>query len=320
MKKLYHEYFHIPENGKISDKVMLGRTVVAALCVILCLCAFSVSTYAYYYMTVVSSGNNVQAATFEVEVLQVYADDDDGTPVAAADSGSYTYQLDAGKTYTVAMQLSGSVKNAHVVINVEERETAVAAMALDESQEPGGLTVGTYHTETIGINGETKTVQFELQVASNAKVTLQPCWGKAPSDAGGNIAVYDTSLLEEEEEEELEPATNTDLEENPSFNNPAEPDTPIDSNDSADSSAPVVPNTPTTEENGTTDEGNAEGEGESAGGDEDTGSDQSTGEGEDDITTGSEGVTADDAVTDEGDAADENNTVSGDETTGTEVA
>ena len=307
MKKLYHEYFHIPENGKISDKVMLGRTVVAALCVILCLCAFSVSTYAYYYMTVVSSGNNVQAATFEVEELMVY---DDDTLVAAADSGSYTYQLDAGKTYTVAMQLSGSVKNAHVAIKVEALETAVAAMALNEGQEPGGLAVGTYHTETIEINGETKTVQFGLTVASDAKVTLQPCWGKAPADAGSNIAVYDTLLLEEEEEEELEPATNTDLQGNFS-GDPVEPDTPIDSNESTNPSNPVVPDTPTT------DEGNAEGEGESAGGDEDTGSDQSTGEGE---NTGGEEGAADDAVTDEGNAADENNTVSGDDTTGAEVA
>lgn len=308
MKKLYHEYFHIPKNGKISDKVMLGRTVVAALCVILCLCAFSVSTYAYYYMTVVSSGNNVQAATFEVEELRVY----DGNEKVDAPEG--VYSLTGGKEYTVVLQLSGSVKNAHVAIKVEAPEASAAVMAVDEGQATGGLSVGTYYTATIELDGNTKTVQFGLTVASDAKVTLQPRWGKTPADVNEPISVSEPTLLEEEEPET---ATPSDLEENPSFNDPVEPDTPVAPNDSTNSSDPVVPNTPTTEGNGTTDEGNAEGEGESAGGDENTGSDQSTGEGED--TSGGEGA-ADGAVTDEGNAADENNTVSGDETTGAEVA
>lgn len=270
MKKLYHEYFHIPENGKISDKVMLGRTVVAALCVILCLCAFSVSTYAYYYMTVVSSGNTVQAATFKVEV---YLDGSD-TPATAYASGIYT--IPTG-THTVKLMKTGTAEKVYFLINNNGVETYTGYLSGEDS--------------------------FTISVETTATLTLK--WGKLPN---GTPVEF---IMEDDLQEELEPATPSDLEENPSFNNPAESDPPVNSNDSANPGNPVVPDTPTT------DEGNAEGEGESAGGDEDTGSDQSTGEGE---NTGGEGGAADDAVTDEGNAAEENNTVSGDETTGTEAA
>lgn len=36
MKRLYQKYLAIPKNGKVSDKVVLGRAAVTALCMILC--------------------------------------------------------------------------------------------------------------------------------------------------------------------------------------------------------------------------------------------------------------------------------------------
>lgn len=309
MKKLYHEYFHIPENGKISDKVMLGRTVVAALCVILCLCAFSVSTYAYYYMTVVSSGNTVQAATFEVEVTVK----DSSSQTVAAPDGVYT--LDANSEYTVVVIPRGSAKGfAVVTVASQAGNQALMLASVDEGEGEGSgeeqaaipeidiSGAGTYYTPQLFEDGQAKAATFTIQTTEAVTMSIEAHWGKKQDSLEATLITVDFSsidsallLLEEEEEEELEPATNTDLQ-------------------GDYSGAPVVPNTPTTEENGTTDEGGIEG------GDEITDGDQSTGEGEDDITTGSEGVTADDAAIDEGDAAEENNTVSGDETTGTEVA
>lgn len=323
MKKLYHEYFHIPENGKISDKVMLGRTVVAALCVILCLCAFSVSTYAYYYMTVVSSGNTVQAATFEAEV-HVFEGNEE------VDAIGGVYPLDANSEYTVVVIPRGSAKGfAVVTVASQAGNQALMLASVDEGEGEGSgeeqaaipeidiSGAGTYYTPQLFEDGQAKAATFTIQTTEAVTMSIEAHWGKKQDSLEATPITVDLSsidsallLLEEEEEEELEPATNTDLQGNFS-GDPVEPDTPIDSNESTNPSNPVVPDTPTT------DEGNAEGEGESAGGDEDTGSDQSTGEGE---NTGGEEGAADDAVTDEGDAADENNTVSGDDTTGAEVA
>ena len=41
MRKLYAEYFHIPKQGKINEKVMLMRVTFMVSVVIMCLAAMS---------------------------------------------------------------------------------------------------------------------------------------------------------------------------------------------------------------------------------------------------------------------------------------
>lgn len=242
MKKLYHEYFRIPENGKISDKVMLGRTVVAALCVILCLCAFSVSTYAYYYMTVSSTGNNVQAATFEVEV---YLDGSD-TPATADANGSYT--IDPG-THTILLKPTGNVTKGFVVVEVAHQTSGVVLMMAGTGGSPSSATpdttaAGTYCTpQLFDENGVPQVATFTLK--TEGTVTLTPCWGEQKDYSNLSdksvitatlVASDEAQLTNEEEapadenqqEEKQEETPPSNEQESPDGENPAEGETPAE--------------------------------------------------------------------------------------------
>ena len=158
MKKLYHEFFCIPEQGKISDKVLLVRMVAAAMFMVLCLCGMSASAYAYFACNVSSTSNIIQAAEFKAEVT-IKNQSDEGVTVSTEDNRTFRASLPAGQ-YTVALTPQGTAATGFFIITVGDKE---------------------YCTQQLVENGEKKPLTFTLMLADSADVELLAHWGTVSS-------------------------------------------------------------------------------------------------------------------------------------------
>lgn len=160
MKKLYNEYFYIPEDGKIRDKVMVVRVAVTVIAMMLCLFGMTYSAYAYFSHSVTSESNMIQSADYNLTVT--VSNNADPSAELIPGNGGY-YSLGVG-TYSVKLVKSGSAKTGFCLIEVTV-----------------GSTVAKYYTQQIGLdNGnESKEMSFTIDVPDGqaVKVKFVPHWG-----------------------------------------------------------------------------------------------------------------------------------------------
>lgn len=115
MRKLYDEYFYIPEGGKVREKVMLARVATSVAIVILCLAVMGFTAYAYFSADLTSQSNKIKAAKFDIDVEVNGTEGEvelDGLK-AELTAGTYTVTLKHGEASTaksgyVVMTVSGS--------------------------------------------------------------------------------------------------------------------------------------------------------------------------------------------------------------------
>ena len=170
MRALYEQYFHIGENERISDKKMLVRIVATVLVVIICLLGMSVTSIAFYTMSIESTAT-VAASTFYTNVKAVKT----GDVEIKAESGSNKYS----GLYTVPA-------------NTECTFTLTLPENVDTLADTGycKITVGNdlqkcYYTKQFGkgLKEENQTVDrttITFKVKTNADSTdirIQSCWG-----------------------------------------------------------------------------------------------------------------------------------------------
>ena len=184
MRKLYDEFFYIPEGGKISEKVILTRVTTIVVTVILCLAAMGFAAYASFSYNISAGSHVIKAARFETNVsLQVI--DENGEAIDIEPTTS-TYQmhkvrLEAGKFYTVT-------------ITPTEKSTAKTGFVIITA---GGCEKE-YHTRQLGVDtststGKTESVSFELMVTDQTEVCFLAHWGTS--------SYYDLYKNEAEQEE-----------------------------------------------------------------------------------------------------------------------
>ena len=162
MKKMYMEYFHIPRDGKVRDKVMLVRMAITTVVMLACLAAMSFSAYAYFSCNITSNASRIKAAVFDMDVALRVTENGNPVDVRKVSDKTYTAVLEAGKTY-------------EVVLTPAKASTAttgfcqVTAINCDE----------TYHTHQLGAEGNTKRteVRFTLEVTKNTAVQFLAHWG-----------------------------------------------------------------------------------------------------------------------------------------------
>ena len=134
MKQFYKEFFQIPEDGKIRDKVMLMRVCLAIVVVVGCLVAMSFSAYAYFCYNLTSGTSTIKAAEFFVDVTVTDANNLE-QPVLRETDLKKGVQLAAGETYTVTLKKSGTASTGFCVVTAADCEK-------------------TYHTQQLGVDGE----------------------------------------------------------------------------------------------------------------------------------------------------------------------
>ena len=180
MKELYNEYFHVPKQGKVREKVMLVRTAVTVIVMIVCLLAMSFTAYAYFSCNVTSGSNIIKAAHFEVQITVT-----DGTNnIVLTTEGKYQVAaLKTGKEYSVTL----------------------AAPAADGSAETGFCVITDryqskiYHTQQLGVDENvsekyTGSITFSLTVSEDVDVFFLSHWGTSSSYDPYSTNKNDTEL------------------------------------------------------------------------------------------------------------------------------
>ncbi len=171
MRKLFNEFFYIPQHGKVREKVMLIRLASLITIVILCLAAMSITAYAYFSYNVTSGSNIIRSATFKTEV-QVQITDSNGKAVdtvkpITSDYKSFKIEgLTVGETYTISVAPIKDEKAA---------KTGFVIVTADNCPD-------TYYTQQLGKDekvegGETNKLSFEIMITDSATVYLRAHWG-----------------------------------------------------------------------------------------------------------------------------------------------
>lgn len=180
MKSVYDEFFYVPKEGKVREKVMLVRLTVSVILMIVCLAAMSISAYAYFACNVSSTYNVIQSTNFEAVVSIVSIVDDTDTPVTVitTDDRIHTAYLESGTTYTVTMRPTGTATTGFCVVSADGCDKV-------------------YHTQQLGMVGDrfVPEVSFTLKVSHSTKVGIFAHWGTssfydAYTNKGENDELY----------------------------------------------------------------------------------------------------------------------------------
>ena len=184
MRKLFNEFFYIPQHGKVREKVMLTRIAMTVTIVIMCLAAMSITAYAYFSYNITSGSNIIKSASFYTDVtVQITAEDGtagDTITTNTSDHKSHSAELSANKTYTITVKHNdrSTAQTGFVIVTAEGCETR-------------------YHTQQLGRdgNGNTYTITFKLTPGANTIVTFRSHWGTSTyygyaGDSDNNIEEY----------------------------------------------------------------------------------------------------------------------------------
>ena len=175
MKKIYEEYLHVPEEGKIKEKVFIMRIAVAIVCVVCCLSAMGFSAYAFFSSSITSGSNTIVAATYGVEAAITTGAE---TVVTAKDDNPLLYKNVAAGTYTVSLKALGTAQNGYCKIEIVGSEKTVTLFTQQLQPE--------------------KSMSFELVTNGKASITITPQWGTySNSDVGvGDKSIQEVQLVE----------------------------------------------------------------------------------------------------------------------------
>ena len=123
MKNKLRELFYVPEDGKITEKVLFARLSVYITVILLCLASMSHASFAYFSASVVSESNTIQAAHFDVEIfINEFLSDSQSTDsnvlidVMHNSSNVYSAILEGGKKYSVTIRATGTASTGFVVM------------------------------------------------------------------------------------------------------------------------------------------------------------------------------------------------------------
>ena len=183
MKRIYEEYLHVPEDGKIRDKVFMVRIAVAIACVVWCLSAMGFSAYAFFTSSITSGSNTIVAATYGAEITVARDDNNPQTKVTpTVNQTIHTYSLVKG-TYHVVIKATGNAQNGYckIVIGDVESEDSIK-----------------YYTIQMNTDEKASKSQLEFVVDcynDNAELHIIPNWGSCSEKEETKIGYDDSKKL-----------------------------------------------------------------------------------------------------------------------------
>lgn len=168
MRKLFNEFFYIPQHGKVREKVMMTRLVSTIAIVIMCLAAMSITAYAYFSYNITSGSNIIKAAHFETKVsIQITDENGEAVDINPITSNYQTHKvtLNAGELYTIT-------------VTPTENSTATTGFIVVTADGCDK----TYHTQQLGIDesvadGKTPSITFKLLITDTTEVKFLAHWG-----------------------------------------------------------------------------------------------------------------------------------------------
>lgn len=182
MRKLYKEYFHIPEDGKIREKVFVTRVTVAVLGILMWMSAMGFTAYAYYSSSITSGANTIEAAVYGTEIaVKDTSIEDEASAILQADisltnSVGSNYALIAEKTYNVEIKATGTASTGYCKIEVGQKgEDGIYYTIPIKPGETLTFTIKCYKSSTVSIitNWGSCSVTDETKIIeSNESITI----------------------------------------------------------------------------------------------------------------------------------------------------
>lgn len=164
MKAFLKEFFQVPEEGTVKDKVMVGRAVMTLVNVIVILAVLAVTAYAYFGVSATTPSIPVTAAHFKTE-LSISVTDDQGTTQLVTNeiAAQHTLSLQAGKTYTITLKPAGNAQGGFCTVTASDCQK-------------------TYYTQQLGADasvssGLTKKIEFTIFPTADTVLTIDTSWG-----------------------------------------------------------------------------------------------------------------------------------------------
>lgn len=185
MRKIYDEYFQVPEEGQgnVREKVFFARLIVSVAFMALCMFAMGYNAYAYFTSNVESTANVLQASTYSfVEPAEVEETEETGEVkeqiIKIISSGSvvatetkWKYELQAG-TYDFKLIKEGSATTGYGRIDILSEDGANSLVIQSfYTQQIGKVKVN--ETETAEINERTVRIQVDVPTV----IQVVACWG-----------------------------------------------------------------------------------------------------------------------------------------------
>lgn len=165
MRKLYYEFFHIPEHGRIRERVMLTRVVLTTIIMLICLATMSVTAYAYFTYSITSKTNSIKTANFDVRVeIEDVSISNDRSSEIQIQGHSKTIKLEKG-VYRIQLHKQGTAKTGFCKINAEGGNASFYTQQLGTD----------INTET----GERDPFEFEMVITDDTELEILAHWGTA---------------------------------------------------------------------------------------------------------------------------------------------
>lgn len=188
MKAFYYEFFHIPQQGKIRDKVLMARVVAASVLIILCMLFMSLSAYAFYAVGL-TTHSTIKTANFAAQLEIV---DSAGVHLECEHSGGIYHMELMPDSYMVYLSYDGDAETGFCVIRLNGQE---------------------YHTrQFFEQNRSSDELVLMLELYETSELIVVPHWGTSSCYEefyeNGNTEYYligaETLTVGEPPEEEAE--------------------------------------------------------------------------------------------------------------------
>ena len=161
MRNWYETHFYVAKHAKVRENVLLSRLISTVTVILFCLFSISFAAVAYFSHTVSSERQLLQSANFE-------------TIVSITDSHAQPIEV-----------VTSNYKLHHAVLHPDVTYT-ITVRPTERSSAQTGFCVLTaenaslrYHTQQLGVDGDTVTDHLTLyvRVSAETKLVLLSHWG-----------------------------------------------------------------------------------------------------------------------------------------------
>jgi len=184
MRKIYRNYLYISKNARISERVFVTRTVIAAVLVAVSTILFCSVTMAYFTDSVTSGGNKLVGGNYDI-IIELETGNATRHTTAShlltenGNTTTYTAKLSLDDTYSFKLIPQGNATKGFCYINVIQ------------TLENGKKIENHYYTEQIPPTGDNAPeggcYTVNLTAAAKTVISFLPIWGEQVEDSWNKI-------------------------------------------------------------------------------------------------------------------------------------
>ena len=181
MRKLYDEFFYVPRQGNVREKVLVARVAVSVALILLCMAIMNFTAYAYFSCNVSSGINTIQSARYDLDItppaelasaVDNGLDENDWTDVYVLDNSGNTE-----KTFSFTLTKSKDATAKVGYCKIEIKTDVNDASNKDDVQRFYTKPIGTYVENNTSVTVDSRNVEIVVAANKTATVTFVAEWG-----------------------------------------------------------------------------------------------------------------------------------------------